>query len=46
MSDEIVAEAKAFLDETFPENRVPSFYITGVHRILKRITGIETRQLR
>jgi len=48
VSGEILAEARAFLDETFPENRVPSYYITGVHRILKRVADIETpfRELR
>ncbi len=46
--DEILSSADRFLDETFPENREPSFYITGVHRILKRITGIKMpfRELR
>lgn len=45
---EILDAADRFLAETFPENREPSFYITGVHRILKRIAGIEMpfRELR
>ncbi len=30
----------AFLADTFGHDRVPSFYITEVHRILKRDTGI------
>ena len=45
---DVVREARAFLDATFPENRIPSFYITGVHRILKQVSGIEVpfRELR
>ncbi|MEN8149277.1 MAG: ARMT1-like domain-containing protein [Planctomycetota bacterium] len=45
---EVLDSANRFLDETWPQDREPSFYITGVHRILKRITGIEMpfRELR
>jgi hypothetical protein len=48
VSDAVVARARRFLDETFPLDRVPSFYITGVHRILKEESGIEIpfRELR
>lgn len=46
--ERVSAEARAWLDRTWSENRVPSYYITGVHRILKRVTGIEMpfRELR
>jgi len=45
---EILESANRFLDRTWPENREPSFYITGVHRILKEVSGIEVpfRELR
>ncbi len=38
--EEVLGEALVFLRETWPEARIPSFYITGVHRILKRVTGL------
>jgi uncharacterized protein with ATP-grasp and redox domains len=41
VSDSVLSEALEFLAGTFPENRIPSYYITGVHRILKRVSGIE-----
>ena len=36
-----IQESLAFLRDTFAEGREPSFYITGVHRILKNVSGIE-----
>ncbi|MFB0546352.1 MAG: DUF89 domain-containing protein [Anaerolineae bacterium] len=44
----IMAEALAFLSRDFGRRKMPSYYITGVHRILKRLSGLETpfRELR
>ncbi len=44
----IMAEALAFLSRDFARRKMPSYYITGVHRILKRLSGLETpfRELR
>lgn len=36
----VARDAMTFLAETFDHVRVPSYYITEVHRILKRDTGI------
>ncbi len=36
----VAKDAMTFLAESFGHERVPSFYITAVHRILKRDTGI------
>jgi hypothetical protein len=36
----VARDAMVFLAETFDHQRVPSYYITEVHRILKRDTGI------
>lgn len=37
----IMKECLEFLSENIELNKEPSFYITAVHRILKRISGIE-----
>jgi uncharacterized protein with ATP-grasp and redox domains len=36
----VAKDAMRFLAETFDHERVPSYYITEVHRILKRDTGV------
>jgi uncharacterized protein with ATP-grasp and redox domains len=36
----VARNAMTFLAETFGYEQVPSYYITGVHRILKRDTGV------
>ncbi len=36
----VARNAMTFLAETFDHERVPSYYITEVHRILKRDTGV------
>jgi hypothetical protein len=36
----VVKDCMKFLAETFGHERVPSYYITEVHRILKRDTGV------
>jgi uncharacterized protein with ATP-grasp and redox domains len=36
----VAKDAMTFLAETFGYDRVPSYYITEVHRILKRDTGV------
>jgi uncharacterized protein with ATP-grasp and redox domains len=36
----VAAESMRFLAETFGYDRVPSYFITEVHRILKRVTGV------
>lgn len=36
----ILRDALRFLSEEFSPDRVPSYYITEVHRILKRVSGI------
>ncbi len=41
LRDSIVEEALAWLAAEFPKRRNPAYYITGVHRLLKRRTGIE-----
>jgi len=38
----ILREAFSFLAREFSKNKTPSYFITGVHRILKRISGINT----
>lgn len=38
----VMAEALRFLAQDYGLRKVPSHYITGVHRILKRITGVAT----
>lgn len=38
----IIAEATRFLADEASRDRVPSYYITRVHRILKRLSGLET----
>ena len=44
----ILREAMAWMGQEFDEQRIPSFYITRVHRLLKERTGLEMpfRQLR
>lgn len=37
---EVIRACLRYLEEEFSTDRVPSEYITGVHRILKKITGI------
>lgn len=36
----VAADSMRFLAEAFGHDRVPSYYITEVHRILKRVTGV------
>jgi uncharacterized protein with ATP-grasp and redox domains len=45
---DILREAMAWLGETFHTRRIPSYYITRVHRLLKQRTGLQMpfRQLR
>jgi len=38
----VARDAMTFLAESFGHERVPSYYITEVHRILKRDTGVPT----
>jgi hypothetical protein len=38
----VVKDCLAFLADSFGHQRVPSYYITEVHRILKRDTGVAT----
>lgn len=38
----ILREAFGFLAHEFSRDKTPSYFITGVHRILKRISGIDT----
>jgi damage-control phosphatase, subfamily I len=38
----VAKDAMEFLAESFGHERVPSYYITEVHRILKRDTGVAT----
>ncbi|MDD5222554.1 MAG: ARMT1-like domain-containing protein [bacterium] len=40
MSRQVIREALDFLAKNYDGARPPSFYITGVHRILKKVTGI------
>ena len=39
----VAKDCLAFLADTFGHQRVPSYYITEVHRILKRDTGVEVQ---
>ena len=45
---DILREAMAWLGETFHTRRIPSYYITRVHRLLKQRAGLQMpfRQLR
>jgi uncharacterized protein with ATP-grasp and redox domains len=38
---DILREAMAWLGETFHTRRIPSYYITRVHRLLKQRTGLQ-----
>jgi len=38
----ILREAFSFLAHEFSRDKTPSYFITGVHRILKSISGINT----
>jgi len=37
----ILSESFKFLSREFSTEKIPSYFITEVHRILKRISGIE-----
>ena len=39
--NEILKESFQFLSQEFSTDKIPSYFITAVHRILKRISGIE-----
>lgn len=38
---QIAVEALEYMAREYHRRRVPSYYITGVHRIIKRVTGVE-----
>lgn len=40
MGRQVLREALGFLAQNFDGSQTPAFYITGVHRILKRVSGI------
>jgi uncharacterized protein with ATP-grasp and redox domains len=41
IKNEILKESFRFLSQEFSTEKIPSYFITEVHRILKRISGIE-----
>lgn len=41
LRERITSASRRFLDGSFPDRRPPSYYITGVHRIVKRMSGID-----
>ncbi len=41
IKNEILKESFRFLSKEFSTDKIPSYFITEVHRILKRISGIE-----
>lgn len=41
IEEKILTESFEFLAREFPSDKIPSYFITEVHRILKRVSGID-----